>query len=99
MTTAIDLQEQGIKLVSKNNGTWIDSVNEIFEKHFPPVEFAADDFRDYMLAAGVGDPSSPNCWGAVLQNLSRSRIIYAVGFRSHRHKSSHARRVTVWRKR
>lgn len=98
MTTATDLKEQGIELVSENNGSWLDSVKEIFDKHFPPIEFAADDFRDYMLAAGVGEPKSPNCWGAVLNNLSRFGAIYAVGLRPHRHKSSHARRVIVWRK-
>ena len=98
MTTAVALKEQGIDLVAENNRNWIDSIKEVFEKHFPPVEFAADDFRDYMLAAGVGEPSNPNCWGAVLNNLSRAKSIYAVGLRPHRHKSSHARRVTVWRK-
>ena len=94
-TTGTQLMLEGIDQVSDSNEGWMDSVLELFDTFTPDV-FAADDFRDCVADAGIGQPKHPNAWGAVFSILRRKKKIKLLGYRPHRHASAHSRQVSVW---
>lgn len=58
-----------------------------------------EDIRELVMKRGVGLPHHPNCWGALLAQAQRMRLLVRTGgMRNARGKKSHASTYPILRR-
>lgn len=90
--TARDLREAGIALVEENAGDWKERARAMVLAGLQPGWTGlAEDMRALLTDAGLDQPHSPNCWGALTMWCVRNGYLEALGpVENTRDPKSHA---------
>lgn len=94
------LRDEGTKLALANAGEeWREIAIALVLKYFNTVgEALFEDARAYAIECGIGNPPSPNAWGAVALAMSKRNLIARTGvFLPSKAAKSHGRFQPVWR--
>lgn len=94
------LRDQVLKKVGENNENWLEACVKLFCESVGSrfCTFTGEDIR-FECSAWVGEPKHPNAWGALINSLVKRKVIEATGeYRSPKDKSSHARKIQVYRR-
>lgn len=87
------LQARGLQLLESNHEDWLEHMRDIARQlSVRHGEVTTDDLRRYADERNL-HPASPNAWGNVL----RGADWVAIGRRTSRVASNHARKITVYR--
>jgi hypothetical protein len=92
------LRDKGIQKVASNNENWLESCIEAATTYVrSKPDFTGEDIR-FHCESMIGGPRHPNGWGALINALIKRKVIRANGeYRIPRDKTSHARKVQVYR--
>ncbi len=108
MTTGTLERDAGISRIRESNQQWFNrawqellrrAVMAATDNTIKELEFTGEDIR-YTLKASVGEPSHPNCWGALIMSAVRARppVIVATGaLLPMQYARSHARKTAVYK--
>lgn len=93
LTQAELFKEEGISRVLANEKPdWIAELRAFVERDVEG-EFTIADVRPHIT-----EPHHRNCWGAAFNTLAKGGLIRCIGYRRSTIKSSHARKVSVWKR-
>lgn len=94
-----NLKAEGVQRVAEHNEAWMDAVQAqiaVFAKS--GLEFTAEDVRTSCASFDyIGQPKSPNAWGAAFSVAAKQGLIVRVGFQKNSLPSAHSRIVATWR--
>jgi hypothetical protein len=92
------LRDKGIQKVASNNDNWLESCIQAATAYVrSKPNFTGEDIR-FHCESTIGRPKHPNGWGALINALIKRKVIRANGeYRTPRDKTSHARKVQVYR--
>jgi len=91
-----DEKRDGIRRVSAKNRIWLDRGILLADAYLPHGNVMGEDLQKIP---GIGQPTSPNAWGALTQNCVRAGILIKTGsYRKAKLTTNHAHRYEIyWR--
>jgi len=99
MVTGQALRDEGIELVLENSDDWGQEAQVAFNwwlEHLAPEVFTLEQFRTFVLDAGMPPPHHPNVWGGLAKKFADR--ITPVGFAISERPSAHARVTRTYRR-
>lgn len=91
------LRDEGIARVSGRNTAWLDNALALIASEVAPgTELMGEDLR---AIPGIGEPTHPNAFGALVRTAIRRGLIEPTGqFRKAKRETIHAHRLAVYRR-
>ena len=89
-----DAKAEGIKAVASNNRLWIERGVRLADALLPHGNVMGEDIK---RLPGLGKPTRPEAYGALVQACIRYRIIFKTGnFRKAKSTKNHAHRYEIY---
>lgn len=87
-------KSEGIERIWNNNAVWIERGVRLADSHLPHGEVMGEDIR---RLPGLGSPSVPQAYGALVQACKRAGVIRPTGrFRKAKHANNHAHKYEIY---